>query len=102
MTVTRGHPMTASDRVPSEDPGLAHLSHLFVVGAQQGTGLAARLLALAVGEARSAGFTGIRLFTPADHARARRFYEREGWAPHGERFFEEAIGLDLVEYRVQL
>ena len=89
-------------RVPVDEPDLAHLSHLFVTGASQGTGLATRLLRVAVDDARSNGFTAIRLFTPADHARARRFYEREGWTPRGDRFFEEPIGLDLIEYRVEL
>jgi GNAT superfamily N-acetyltransferase len=89
-------------RVPVDEPGLAHLSHLFVSRAHWGTGLATRLLALATGEARTAAFTAIRLFTPADHARARRFYEREGWHARGDRFFEEAVGLDLIEYRTTL
>ena len=89
-------------RVPVDEPDLAHLSHLFVRRSAQGTGVAKRLLTLAHDEARAAGFTAIRLFTPADHARARRFYEREGWKPRGERFFEPPIGLDLIEYRVHL
>jgi hypothetical protein len=38
----------------------------------------------------------MRLFTPADQARARRFYEREGWTLRAEPYFEAALGLDLV------
>ena len=41
----------------------------------------------------------MRLFTPAGHARARRFYEREGWEPRGEPTLEEPLGLELIEYR---
>ena len=86
-------------RTPVDEPGVAHLSHLFVRRAQFGTGLATRLLALAVEEARCGGFTAMRLFTPVGHARARRFYGREGWAARGEPFFEPPLGLELIEYR---
>jgi hypothetical protein len=40
----------------------------------------------------------MRLFTPRDQARARAFYEREGFEHTGWEAFEEAIGLVLVEY----
>ena len=41
----------------------------------------------------------MRLFTPAAHARARRFYEREGWAQHREPELDEGFGMEIVEYR---
>ena len=41
----------------------------------------------------------MRLFTPAAQARARRFYEREGWALARPPAFDERIGLDIAEYR---
>ena len=44
----------------------------------------------------------MRLFTPAGQARARRFYEREGWVQAGAEFHEPALGLALVEYRYAL
>ena len=44
----------------------------------------------------------IRLFTPYGAARARAFYEREGWEPAGRAFAEPLLGLDLVEYRREL
>jgi hypothetical protein len=40
----------------------------------------------------------MRLFTPRDQARARAFYEREGFEHTGWEALEEAIGLVLVEY----
>ena len=43
--------------------------------------------------------TRMRLFTPERHARARRFYEREGWVPRGDRRPESDFGMDIVEYR---
>jgi GNAT superfamily N-acetyltransferase len=82
-----------------DDPGLAHFRQLFVVRAHWGTGLATRLHAAAIDEARARGFTAMRLFTPAAQERARRFYEREGWALARAPFFEERIALDIVEYR---
>ena len=91
-------PATRS-RHPSDDPRLAHLAQLFVRRAHWGTGLAARLLAVAVDDARERGFTAIRLFTPAGQARARRFYEREGWTVIDEPVLERQLGLELVAYR---
>jgi GNAT superfamily N-acetyltransferase len=87
--------------VPGEEsrtpePGIAHVSELFVRPAHQGTGLATDLLARAV---RAAAPRPMRLFTPAGHARARRFYEREGWRRTSEPFASEGLGMDLVEYR---
>jgi GNAT superfamily N-acetyltransferase len=102
---TAGHVtyLPASDsRVPSDDPSLAHLEQLFVRRAYWGTGLAARLLAVAVEDAAAAGYSAMRLGTPADHLRARRFYEREGWRTDGARLADTPLGLELVEYRVSL
>jgi GNAT superfamily N-acetyltransferase len=84
---------------PTGDPRLAHFRQLFVVRAHWGTGLATRLHSLAIAEARARGFTGMRLFTPAAQERARRFYEREGWALARPPAFDDRLGLDIAEYR---
>ena len=84
---------------PTGDPGLAHFRQLFVVQAHWGTGLADQLHGAALDEARARGFTGMRLFTPAAQQRARRFYEREGWALARPPAFDDRIGLDIAEYR---
>jgi GNAT superfamily N-acetyltransferase len=87
-------------RAPEDaDPGLAHLRQLFVAPGFWGTGLARTLHARAVQAACRRGFTAIRLFTPIGQARARRFYEREGWTAHGESFCDPGFGLRLIEYR---
>jgi GNAT superfamily N-acetyltransferase len=83
-------------------PGLAHLWHLFVVPAWWGTGLATRLMADAVAAADRYGYATFRLFTPAEQARARAFYEREGWRIWGNPAFEPGLRLTLVEYRRSL
>jgi GNAT superfamily N-acetyltransferase len=82
-----------------DDPRLVHFRQLFVTRAHWGTGLARRLHAAALGEARGRGFTGMRLFTPAGQDRARRFYEREGWSLVRPPAFDERIGLEIAEYR---
>jgi hypothetical protein len=43
----------------------------------------------------------MRLYTPADQARARRFYEREGWRI-AATVDDNEIGFRVVEYRLDL
>ncbi len=85
-----------------EDPALAHLRQLFLAPDFWGTGLASALHARATEAARQRGFTSMRLFTPTGQARARRFYEREGWTVDGEPFCDPGFGLQLVSYRLSL
>jgi ribosomal protein S18 acetylase RimI-like enzyme len=40
----------------------------------------------------------MRLYTPADHQRARRFYEREGFVQRAEPIPSD-LGFPVVEYR---
>jgi ribosomal protein S18 acetylase RimI-like enzyme len=91
----------ATARHPVADPRLAHLWQLFVAHEWWGSGLATRLHALATEAASTRGFTAMRLFTPADQARARRFYEREGWRI-AAAVEDDEIGFALVEYRLDL
>src|SRR3712207_8413898 len=42
----------------------------------------------AIAEMRRRDVGTARLFTPADHPRARRFYEREGWKLRVERYYD--------------
>jgi GNAT superfamily N-acetyltransferase len=87
---------------PVDDPAVAHVRALFVTQALWGSGLAGELHAAAVAAARERGYAAMRLFTPAEQARARRFYEREGWRLARPPQFEAALGLELVEYRLTL
>ena len=80
-------------------PGRAHLWMLFVRPPWWGSGLATRLHRLALEQAGREGYETIRLYTPYGAARARAFYEREGWTAAGPAFPEPLLGLDLVEYR---
>jgi GNAT superfamily N-acetyltransferase len=90
---TRIHPH------PSDDDAMAQFWQLFVREPWWGSGLATALHAEAVREAGARGFTSMRLFTPAAHARARRFYEREGWTAVGEPVDALDFGMPLLEYR---
>lgn len=81
--------------------GIAHLWQLFVLPAWWGTGVAATLHAAAVDEMRAQAYERARLYTPAGHARACRFYERRGWTLI-ERGMDPTLGLELAEYRLEL
>jgi GNAT superfamily N-acetyltransferase len=89
-------------RIPVGDPGLGHLRNLFVRQDQWGTGLARKLHDAAVEEARRRGYRELRLFAAAGQARARRFYERDGWVAAGPPAFDPNPGLEMVEYRLRL
>jgi len=78
--------------------GSAHLWQLFLRPPWWGSGLAAELLARGLDAAAAQGFRRMRLYTPRDQARARAFYEREGFGPTGWEGLEEPLGLVLVEY----
>lgn len=89
----------ASARYSSSERGLAHFWQLFLKPAWHGSGLALTLHDEAVREAGERGFSAIRLFVAAGQARARRFYEREGWAARGSPYELPGFGLAIVEYR---
>ena len=87
---------------PVDDSSLAHISNLIVRRDHWGGGLASALHRAALEAANARGFTELRLFVAAGQARARRFYEREGWLPAGDPFDEPAWSLTFVEYRYSL
>jgi GNAT superfamily N-acetyltransferase len=83
-------------------PGRAHVWSLFVVPAWWGTGIAAELLEWIVTGMADSGFETAQLWTARDNARARRFYEREGWTTNGTNKFSPELNLDLVFYEKAL
>jgi GNAT superfamily N-acetyltransferase len=92
----------AQPPLSSPEPGMAFLWRLFVEPPWFGSGLALLLHDEALREARNRGYTAIRLFAAAGQARARRFYEREGWVAAGPPFMQESFGMDVVDYRRSL
>lgn len=99
---TAWRPATARTDPPEPIPGRAHLRALFVAPPLQGSGLAAELLTWSVDGMRESGFDSAQLWTPAEHTRARTFYEREGWRDTGEHVFSPQLALDLVRYAINL
>jgi len=89
----------AEARRPVGDPGLAHLSMLYVRAAWWGTGLAKRLHAAACEAAATQGYAAMRLFTLNHQGPARRFYERAGWVLADGPYFDEERRVSVVEYR---
>jgi len=87
---------------PVDDSSLAHVSNLVVRRDYWGVGLASVLHRAALQAADARGFTQLRLFVAAGQARARRFYEREGWLPAGDPFADPIWGLTFIEYRHRL
>jgi len=83
----------------SREPGLAHFWQLFVKPAWQGSGVALELHDEALREAGERGFTTIRLYAAEGQARARRFYEREGWVAQGPPSELPGFRMPVVEYR---
>lgn len=77
----------------------AHVWMLFLRESWWGSGLAPRLLERADADAAAHGRRELRLQTPSEHARARAFYEREGWRHEGDPLYEPLLGLVLVSYR---
>ena len=92
---------TAGDP-PEPIPGMAHLWRMFVRPDLWGGGLARELIRRAHAEMRERGYEHARLYTPALQARARAFYEREGWRLEGRPHFNANMRLDLVEYTLDL
>lgn len=63
------------------------LNRLYIKPAEQGGGLAPRLLEEAQDEARRRGYNGLWLGVWENNARAARFYEKMGFVTRGEHFF---------------
>lgn len=95
-------PASAHARWPTSEPGLAQLWLLFLRERWWGSGLAPELHREVVREARARGYRSMRLFTPAAQARARRFYEREGWTLARASVDAPEFGLQLAELRLAI
>ena len=96
-----GHVALSPTTIVQPEPapvGTVNLWQLFVRPAWQGRGVGQRLMRSALNEAHTRGYARLRLWTPRGAARARRFYEREGWELTGNEREESPIGVPLVEY----
>jgi diamine N-acetyltransferase len=92
-------PAAKHSRWPSSEPGLVQLWHLFVRTPWWGSGLATELHGEVLRESAERGYATMRLFTPVGQARARRFYEREGWTFAAGPIDAAGFGMPLIELR---
>ncbi|MEW2474151.1 GNAT family N-acetyltransferase [Micromonospora gifhornensis] len=67
------------------DPAYGEVVAMYVAPQHWGDGTAKALFAAARAGLRDRGWTQYRVWVLADNHRARRFYERAGLSPHGER-----------------
>jgi ribosomal protein S18 acetylase RimI-like enzyme len=65
-------------------------------------GIVAALMARAVGDLRSHGYTSATLWVLAANRRSRLFYEHFGWKSDGNTRTETVGGINLVEVRYRL
>lgn len=74
---------------------------IYALPAVWGTGAGRELMAEGVSRLRSAGYRTATLWVLDSNARARRFYERAGWAPDGTTKNDVVAGVrvDEVRYR---
>jgi GNAT superfamily N-acetyltransferase len=79
-------------------PGVARLTHLFVRRRFWGSGVADLLHERIIAGMGERGFRTACLWTPVGQARARAFYERNGWRPSGALDPVNDLGLELLEY----
>ncbi|MGH2841142.1 MAG: GNAT family N-acetyltransferase [Solirubrobacteraceae bacterium] len=89
-------PERTADGEPRSD--LARLTQLFVLEKYWGSGLAGELHELTLEGMRERGFEQACLWAAVGQARARAFYEREGWTATGRLDSENELGLELMEY----
>jgi GNAT superfamily N-acetyltransferase len=66
-------------------PGTGEVAAIYVAASAVGSGLGVDLFARIQDELRSRGFSRASLWVLESNARARRFYEREGWRWDGSR-----------------
>ena len=67
-----------------------------------GTGAGPELMRAGLDELRARGHRDAILWVLEDNPRARRFYEREGWALDGAEKQDEFLGLEVAEVRYRI
>lgn len=82
--------------------GVCRITHLFVRREHWGTGLADTLHDTMIASMRERDHARAVLWTPEGAGRARAFYARHGWLQTGALEPESDLGLDLVEYALDL
>ena len=90
------HPLSPE----GQDGQVAELYALYVHPAWWSTGTGRALMDRVLDTASAAGYSSVRLWVLRDNARARRFYERAGFAPDGASHTLEGLGgVTEIRYR---
>lgn len=102
--VPAGHVMARPELDEDDAPlaGVSRVTHLFVRREHWGSGLAATLHEMMLASMRERGYARAVLWTPIGAARARAFYTRHGWRETGALEPESDLGLELMEYELDL
>ena len=87
----------ADDGTGPPEPGLCHVSMVFVAPDRWGRGIGARLLEVLMVEARARGYVRVQLWTDADNDRAQAVFERVGLRRTGREKVDDA-GTPTVHY----
>ena len=82
-----------------DDDAEGELYAIYALPEAWGTGAGAALMQAGLDAMRGAGYRDAVLYVLDENPRARRFYEREGWALDGGTKREELLGLDITELR---
>lgn len=85
---------------PSRDADAdGELWGIYVLSEAWGSGVGTALMAAGIEALRASGYSEVILWVLEDNPRARRFYEREGWALDGLRKDDEFLGVKVTEVR---
>jgi L-amino acid N-acyltransferase YncA len=85
-----------------EVPGAGELYAIYAVPEAWGSSAGTELMRQACAALRDAGFREAILWVLDDNPRARRFYEREGWAADDTRREIEHLGARIEEIRYRI
>ena len=85
-----------------DDDAEGELYAIYALPEAWGTGTGHALMQAGVEAMRSAGYCDAILYVLDDNTRARRFYEREGWALDGGTKPDEFFGVEITELRYRL
>jgi GNAT superfamily N-acetyltransferase len=99
-----GFAVSGPSRDPGADDDTGEVYAIYVEEEVSGTGVGTELLGSAVAWLTERGFARATLWVLEGNARARRFYEREGWALDGAAKSEprEDFTMDEVRYEMSL
>ena len=95
-------PVGAATFGPARDKAMAgwgELVSIYLLPEYQGKGIGTALFQKAVHSLQNCGYTNLYLWVLEENHNARRFYEKMGWKPNGDRLSTLIGGKELTEIR---